>query len=396
MYARFVGFVLGLAMAATAPAKAQQQQRDPLGGQFGAMEVALPPAEAARQVEMMAQAFAGLQPQRPGVVDTYVLSAGLWNDPVFEQEASQAAAILSRRFDAEGRTLVLSAGTGGATRAYPAASPNNIQAAIGKIGATINPNEDLVVVFLTSHGGPDGAIALQERNRMGGALRAQHLRQALNAAGIKRRVVIVSACFSGHFIVPFSDPNSVVLTAAAADRTSFGCEPENNWTYFGDALFNRSLRAGADLVSAFNASLDLITKWEGDLQAKWDALPPAQKAKSERPVPSNPQSYVGELIAPVVAAAQAYGLAVDCSGTLSFALDRARSSRPLKGAPEIAAIEAARTRQQAEAARLGAIAKRTPAEISKGIAVANASALAASGVQLDSLGAQAQQCVKSD
>jgi hypothetical protein len=30
----------------------------------------------------------------------------------------------------------------------------------------------------------------------------------------------------------------VVLTAAAADKTSFGCEPSRDWTFFGDALFN--------------------------------------------------------------------------------------------------------------------------------------------------------------
>jgi hypothetical protein len=202
-----------------------------------------------KQVELMAQALSQLQPQRPGVVDTYVLSASFYNDPVFESEAKEAAAVLARRYDAEGRTIVLSAGRGAnVPRTYPAASPNNFQAALGKIGATIDPNEDLLVLFLTSHGGQDGTVAVVEANRMQGGLRPLNLRTSLGQAGIRNKVIIVSACFSGHFIMPFSsDPGALVLAAAAADKTSFACEPSREWTYFGDALFNHALRGGQGL-----------------------------------------------------------------------------------------------------------------------------------------------------
>ena len=62
------------------------------------------------------------------------------------------------------------------------------------MGALIDPNEDLVVVFITTHGSPDGSAALRELNRMFGALRPP-LRDLLVGAGIRSRVVIVSACF---------------------------------------------------------------------------------------------------------------------------------------------------------------------------------------------------------
>ncbi len=75
-------------------------------------------------------------------------------------------------------------------------TPNNFNAALGRIGQIIDPKEDLVLVFVTSHGGPDGAVAIQEKGRMGGALRAVHLRDALMQAGINNKLVIVSACFS--------------------------------------------------------------------------------------------------------------------------------------------------------------------------------------------------------
>ena len=64
----------------------------------------------ARQ-ERMAQIGAGLAPQRPGVVDAYVIVAALDSDGVFGREARATAKVLERRYDAAGRSIVL-AGSG--------------------------------------------------------------------------------------------------------------------------------------------------------------------------------------------------------------------------------------------------------------------------------------------
>jgi hypothetical protein len=267
------------------------QQRDVFGGQFGAIEVANPPAEAARQARLMADALNALAPQRPGQLDVYLISVSLWGEPVFEREATQAAAILQDHFNIERRSIVLSAGAGGQTaRAYPAATPNNIAAAIGEIGTRIDANEDLVVVFITSHGSQDGAAVLEEGTRVRGVLRPTHLRNMLNQAGIRNRVVIVSACYSGAFIAPIADENTMVVTAAAPDRTSFGCQPSRDWTFFGDAYFSHALRGGASLVSGFDQAKTLVETWEREQN-----LTP----------PSNPQRYVGGRIAAMVRRAEA-------------------------------------------------------------------------------------------
>ncbi|MGE0045345.1 MAG: C13 family peptidase, partial [Hyphomonadaceae bacterium] len=250
-----------LPLAAGASAQ-QMPQADPFRGQAGMMEIALPPRVAARQAELLAAALGGLQAQRPGRTDVYVLAASFWSDPVFEREATQAAQILSRRLHAEGRTIVLSAGTGSGERAYAATTPNNVNAALGRIGALIDPNEDLVVLFFTSHGAPDGSIAIREHNRMGGVLRPVNLRDALTDAGIRSRVVIVSACYSGAFIAPLMNEDTIILTAAAPDRTSFGCQPTREWTYFGDAYFGQALAGGAGIVQGFEQAQQTIAQWE--------------------------------------------------------------------------------------------------------------------------------------
>jgi Peptidase C13 family len=58
------------------------------------------------------------------------------------------------------------------------------------------------------------------------------LRQMFDASGAKYRVVIISACYSGVFVPVLANPRTLVITAAAADRSSFGCEDRATWTYF--------------------------------------------------------------------------------------------------------------------------------------------------------------------
>lgn len=269
---------LAVIVLAVTPAAAQPQQ-DPFNGQFGSVAIAPPAPEAARLSTLMGDALHNLAPQRRGHLDVYLIVASFWSEPVFEREATQAEAILREHFGTTpDHSIILSAGTGGGTRQYPAATPENVSAAIGQVGSLIDPNEDLVVVFFTSHGSPDGSMAMRETNRMGGALRPSNMRDLLSQAGITRRVVIISACFSGAFIAPLMDDNTIILTAAAPDRTSFGCQPSRDWTFFGDAYFGHAIRGGADLVTGFDQAKTLIEQWEREQN-----LSP----------PSNPQRYIG-------------------------------------------------------------------------------------------------------
>ncbi|MGE3839935.1 MAG: C13 family peptidase [Hyphomonadaceae bacterium] len=279
---------LALSFGLAGSAFAQQGQRDPFNGQFGAVEIAAPPAEAARQAMALGAALSALPPQRSGQVDVYVIAASLWSDPVFEREATEGAAALSRHLGAENRVIVLSAGSPDG-RSLPSAAPNDIAAAIGRVGELADPQEDLVVLFFTSHGHPNGAMALREAQRMGSQMRPSHLRDMLTAAGIGNRLVIISSCFSGAFIAPLMDERSIVLTAAQADRSSFGCQPERDWTFFGDALFAQSLPQERSLLTAFERAKGLIAQWERDRN-----LSP----------PSNPQSHVGGVASRVLTQAE--------------------------------------------------------------------------------------------
>ena len=274
------------ALALSSPGWAQS--RSPFAGPLGAAEIALPPEEALQQHQAMQAALDQLAPQRPGQQDVYVIAAGLWGDPVFESEASRTAAALARSLGAEGRTLVLAAGQAGTPRRFPAASPSHLQIAFARVGQLIDPQEDLVVIFLTSHGGPAG-MSLREARRLDGNLSPFALSASLSSAGISRRVVILSACFSGVFVPALANDDTIVMTAAARDRQSFGCQPEREWTYFGDAVVNQGLMAGKSLLQSFEDGVALINTWE----------------QRDNFTPSNPQRHIGSQARTALEAAEA-------------------------------------------------------------------------------------------
>jgi Peptidase C13 family len=81
----------------------------------------------------------------------------------------------------------------------------------------------------------------------------------LGRTGVQHRVVVISACYSGVSVGPLANANTLVITAADSDHSSFGCQDKVKWTYFGDAFFNRALRHTADLRSAFVTARKLIS-----------------------------------------------------------------------------------------------------------------------------------------
>lgn len=220
-----------------------------------------PARHALAEHRRLARALAPLLPQRKGVVDAYVLSVALDSDPVFGREAREAARVLSRRYDAAGRSLTLGGSDGSAPSALPMGSPLNFEAALARIAELMDPAEDVLVLYTTSHGAPFGVV-YNDGNEGWGAISPDRLARLLDAFGIHRRLLIVSACYSGVFVPVLSGPQTMIVSAAASDRSSFGCVAENDWTFFGDALINRALRKPQPLAPAVTEAIGLIAGWE--------------------------------------------------------------------------------------------------------------------------------------
>ncbi len=242
------------------------------------------------QPKLLQTEFAALAPRRKGATAVYALGLAGWAEQkVFVKELDGGLASLARVLPIKDRTLRL-INSGGTLDNVPLATPQNFAAAVHAIGNVMNKQDDVLILLLTSHGDANG-FALQ----LPGStieLTPQQVTATLAAEGIKNRVVIVSACYAGIFLPPLKNDDTIVMTAADAKSTSFGCAPERDWTYFGDAFFRQSLHPGMDFESAFDHARVLIQGWELMDHVK----------------PSNPQGHFGTALvgklAPLFAAAQ--------------------------------------------------------------------------------------------
>lgn len=235
------------------------------------VEQGRPPRWEFEQHQKLSGALSALKPQQKGVVDAYVISVGLDSDLVFGREAAEAEKVLSRRYHAEGRSILLAAGSGAGGREAANGSPANLAIALGGVAAKMDPKEDVLILFTTSHGNPANGLAYKDQSFGYGMIGPQRLADLLDGFGIKRRMAIISACYSGIFVPMLANETSVIITAASDHTSSFGCVPGNDWTYFGDAFINNALRTPVTLETAVAQAFARISEWE-----KKDALFPSQ------------------------------------------------------------------------------------------------------------------------
>jgi hypothetical protein len=239
-------------------------------GQAGQIEKAQP--------GLLREQFARLTPSRQGETEFYTLAIAGWADQdVFIKEIDGALEAIGSVLPMKGRTVRL-INRRDTVNTIPLANASNFSAAVRAIAAVMDKDNDVFVLVMTSHGEQTG-FALQLPRGVA-ELTPQQVAAALNGEGIKNRVVIVSACYAGIFVPPLANDNTIVITAADAKHTSFGCAPERDWTYFGDAFFHQSLHPGADFENAFDHARVLIHGWE----------------MMDHAAPSNPQGSFGRAV----------------------------------------------------------------------------------------------------
>jgi hypothetical protein len=147
------------------------------------------------------------------------------------------------------------------------------------LAARMDLEQDVLVLFLSSHGSEDG-LEVENGSLPLAQLAPEDVREALDAAGIRWRVIVVSACHSGVFVDALKGETAAILTASDAAHESFGCDDDRELTWFGEAFLKDSLPVSASLQDAFHKAAGLI----------------AQREDAEHEVHSNPQLFVGELM----------------------------------------------------------------------------------------------------
>jgi len=240
-----------------------------------------PDTEIAQQGQpaSVEQALSELQPSADGTPQLYFVGfAGYGPEAVFKREVVAVRKLFNEKFGTAGRSVAL-INHRSTVDEFPLASAQNLERALQHVGRIMDPDRDTLFMFLTSHG-EQALLAVVMPGMQLQHLTPAMLKVMLDRSGIKNRVIVISACHSGSFIPVLASPTTLVIAAARADRASFGCADKRQWTYFGDAYFNRALRRETSFRKAFYRAKKLVERWE----------------KSERLMPSLPQIEGGQAL----------------------------------------------------------------------------------------------------
>jgi hypothetical protein len=239
-----------------------------------------------RQGRLLDERLAALEPERRGVPDLYFVGVAADSEQdTFYSEVESIKELLDERFDTEDRSILLVNNPATLTE-QPVATVSNLRATLAFLGATIDPEEDIVLLHIATHGSSDYRLKFEMPPLELAQLTPSALARMLADSGIKWKVIVISACFAGGYVEPLKDENTLVITAADATHSSFGCSYDSDYTWFSEALYDEALRETFSFAEAFEAARKTV----------------AQREKEEGFPPSNPQISMGSAIRQKLAA----------------------------------------------------------------------------------------------
>lgn len=187
-----------------------------------------------------------------------VLVAGDNAQPVFDNAVAALRDWLASGGVPARNIHVLSATQGGG-----AAEPASAERVLARIAALRPEPGEGCLVFITSHGQRGEGIWLAYGGEF---LRPAELAQALSTGCARApTVVIVSGCYTGGFTA-MRAPNRIVVTAARADRPSFGCAVERTYAVFDECLL-ASLPRAETWRAVVAATRRCVSGRESEMQA---------------------------------------------------------------------------------------------------------------------------------
>ena len=214
------------------------------------------------QPRLMEAAVKQLTPRHPDKTNLYLIGfAGDGDENVFRNEVEFVDRQFSERFDSAGHTLLL-INHPATLEQRPLASLTNLQTAIDAVASKMDHEQDVLLLFLTSHGSPEHELYVGLDPLPLDQIAPSDLSELLAKSKIRYKVIVISACYSGGFIDALKDDTTMVITAAREDRASFGCGAKSDITNFGRAFFVEGLNHNDTFTDAFAEAARLIDAWE--------------------------------------------------------------------------------------------------------------------------------------
>lgn len=214
------------------------------------------------QPALLEEKLKHIAPSREGQADLFAIVAGGYGyQEIFKREVSFVAETLAAKFDAGERTLAL-LNNPATTTEMPLAILPNIARAAKEMALKAEPENDVLLVFLSSHGHYERGLSVDLAGVSLNDIRPDALALALKESGFRWKVIIISACYSGVFIPALKDDHTLVITAASADRTSWGCSDELQLTRFTESYFKMGLAKTHSPIGAYYVAAQHVREQE--------------------------------------------------------------------------------------------------------------------------------------
>ena len=211
------------------------------------------------QGKLLNEALDAVPPSTADVELYSLVLAGDGKQSVFMREAEYVNKMLATRFGSHGRINLINHRDHLLDR--PMATRENLYRAAKTLAERSGP-EDLIFIYLTSHGTQEHELVLDQPRLELADMPADELAAALAPLKNRDKIIVISSCYSGGFIPALKDEKTLIMTASRADRVSFGCSEEADFTYFGNALFAQALNQTDDLQKAFKLAKGYIAERE--------------------------------------------------------------------------------------------------------------------------------------
>ncbi|MDQ8036648.1 MAG: C13 family peptidase [Pedobacter sp.] len=215
-----------------------------------------------QQGRLLDEALAGITAgQRTQGTLFFLNIAGDGSQEVFHRETRFVSQQFEQEFSTAGHAINL-VNSRNTLTSLPLATNTSIRQAVQRIASVMDKDRDILFIYMSSHGSRTHEFLLNPPGMEVANLTATDLGQMLKDSGIRWKVVVISACYSGGFLDPLKDDGTLVITAARKDRASFGCADENDFTYFGRAFFKEALPQSQSFQQAFEKASALVREWE--------------------------------------------------------------------------------------------------------------------------------------
>jgi hypothetical protein len=185
----------------------------------------------------------------------------------------------------------------------------NVDAVKGGLHRLLGTAGEGCLIYVTSHGNMQG---IKFGEKLASPADIQGL--ADRTCGNRPTVMILSACHSGVFVQPLQANNRMVMSAARADRSSFGCGTSDKYPYFDQCMIS-SLPSARNFIALTGQVKACVSRME----------------QAEHFLPSEPQLAIGQSIEPLLAGAT---FASNASPNTTACADQPKTAPcPSKSAP---------------------------------------------------------------